>query len=596
MKKPITLFVSLLIIVGAIWIIKKRSEPKMENKSSLFTSFEASLNFKMKSVAEINSGDGALAINTLLSGDPEISFYKKERLMKVKWTPVAVFEVNKIVKTEYAQEFNSVVDETFYVHFDKQMVVDGIYYSLRSSLSPEVQDLILNFNKMLTHQLTWYFILAPKETVTIVSGVDIWSENNQEVKNDNTKILVDTKSVEKGSNSQQGTGHFEVTRGSDGKVSSVGNQHSVLGDPAKPMAKTENNYETKTVFYRESQDLKIDIDLARLMKTPPWIVADPKALRAATLREKLKDWNPQKLREAVFGFKVKKNAPYKDIAELSALLDDMLFMNNSLAKDYYEWALKLGSKHPLYDEIIKSLGFVGCPECQKYLVKITNDFKGDKEASQKALIAIGFLQNPLEESEEGLRELAEEKTFVNHELADYMLGTMASKMEENEPDRALRIDKDYSERIRKNPGSIPDIRHNLTVLGNSGLCSEYDQIIKLISHPDESVQKDALLATRFCKNEALVKVYWGLFKTKANLHETLFQALDMRLQKGIAEQALFDNFKKWLLDDSAKADDHLKKTVVGYLKSFGARGPSFNDQFKALAASCADYKLCYYFN
>ncbi len=601
MKKILIAFFAVFLTAAAYWAFQKKSSSEnrvnKEDKLTLFSNFEANVYFKMSSHGTfMGNQEGGLKIHTNLEGYPVITFDKNSGLLKLVWSPVMVLKVNDVLKEDYKNEFDTVKNETFYAHFNKQMVMDKIYYSKRAGISPAVQEMILNFNKMLAHQAAWYFTLAPLEKTTAVSGVDIWGETIISLDNNGATTTAKMKSIENKS-IQNGTGDFEITREADGKVLVEGSQKAVMGNTegSTSMASTLNEYSLKTKEYRELGEMKIEVDLSQLESTLPWMVVDAKAMKENSIKEKLKNWDKNKLSKAVFGFKLPANPSYKDVAELSGIISDMLYMDHTLAKTYYEWVKKLRPDHPLYGEFLKALGVVGCSECQEMILKITDDYRNNEAATQKSLVAVGFVENPEAATEEKMRELGEDKKFKNSVVADFMLGNFASALADKDQERSKKIDEDFVKKLKKSSTKNEILRY-LGALGNSGQCTDYESIVAFTKNPDLDIRKDAVMALRNCKNENVDKLYRTLFTEKGELRMIIVQAVEMRITNGINLDQQFDFFVKWVESQSSTLDQQEMGLVAGLLKSFSRQDGRFLEQYNLIKKNCSKNNTCAYFN
>ncbi len=601
MKKIVSASLALFFIIAGFLVFiknKKSVQPDSSQKSihALPSNFEATTHFKMVSRGTfLGNQDGGLKIHTDLEGSPVISFDKDSRVLKMVWTPLMVLKVNDVLNEGYKSDLESVKDETFYAHFNEQMVMDKIYYSKRANVQPAVQELVLNFNKMLAHQAAWYLTSIPMEKTTYKKGVDIWGETEITLTNDGTTTLARLQSIEKKS-IQNGTGKFEITKDTDGKVFVEGSQEASMGDgdSSKSMATTLNEYSFTTLGFKHTKEIKISVDFSKLDSTPPWMVVDSKAIKEDSLKEKLKSWDKNKLQKAVFNFKLPANSTYKDVGEISGIISDMLYMDHSLAKAYYEWVKKLGPEHPLYPEIIKALGVVGCPECQVSLLKITEDYRNNVNATEKSLVAIGFVENPEVATEERMREFAQDRQFKNSGMANAMLGNYASALAEKDPERAKKIDEELSNKLNKSKNKN-DIQRQLAALGNSGQCTDYNAIAALTKNTDIDIRKDAVMALRYCKNEQVDELYKTLFREKGEMRMSVVQAVEMRISTGINLEQQFDFFAKWIENPASTLDQQETGMVVNLLRAFSRQERRYMELFNVIKKNCSNNNTCAYF-
>ena len=207
-----------------------------------------------------------------------------------------------------------------------------------------------------------------------------------------------------------------------------------------------------------------------------------------------------------------------------------------------------------------ALNAIGHPQAQAALITAVKGHLQDKRALIPLLSSLATLEDPTEEAEDALREIALTSTDRDvASTAQLSLGAQARRLANSSPERADKIVGMFLEEIRKTK-STETTRLMLLALGNTGSPRALPEISRFTADPSADLRAPAVMALRFIDTP----------EAEAILTKVLLSDEDRGVRKAAASafgyremtKASFEAQKEALLTDK---DEGVRLAILGNL-------------------------------
>ncbi len=202
---------------------------------------------------------------------------------------------------------------------------------------------------------------------------------------------------------------------------------------------------------------------------------------------------------------IKEEELEKELAQLTSNPNDpkafnnlvKVLMGNPEAVNRIKQSIQLGTiPGGLLNPVISALGSVGTPEAQGILVRdIINKREMDLISKNQALVALGMVKNPTEETVSTLVMMTGDKSDTLNSQATLILGAVVEKLWLTNPSRASIIAKNL-ESLLISAANDGEVELYLDAIGNSGSNASVDAIGAYLNHPSPMVRHTAVTALR----------------------------------------------------------------------------------------------------
>ncbi len=156
--------------------------------------------------------------------------------------------------------------------------------------------------------------------------------------------------------------------------------------------------------------------------------------------------------------------------------------------------------------IVAALAATGSKEAQAALVGVVTAHGATADQMLRIVPSLGMLASPLQETEDAVRTLRDTSKRADvAATAALALGIMARSIAATSPARATRIVDEALARLARDERDARDeaaVKHDLSVLGNTGSTRIVDDVVRLSRSGTPSVRAQAGFSLRFVADEA----------------------------------------------------------------------------------------------
>jgi hypothetical protein len=574
MSTTLKLLIAFLVIGGSLLFVLQKNTAQ-----SVYFVGQLSL----QSTGSFNQ---TLQIQSTSQGQTNVWVDPEQRIVKLNWSPSHDIKVNGVSDKQSSQNISNLTDETVYLVFDPSGVFTELYYLPRAGLNSGEQNILLNTNKIAAHQVAW---LAIAQANWWNQGSDLWGLYQSKPLHGPDSITIDTQTSMPSPSGMSGKSQtvIKLFNSNINQVITKQQQLVVLGK--NTTGESENSF---SLVLTSQQQIKFslaeefNVIKASWKMTPAWITVDKLEARKAQIAERLKSETTQSLFKQLTQFKAQPGQGYQAIAPLSVKLEEMLLLHPELASTYKRWALELGAKHIMFDEIIRALSSVGDPECQNSLRALANFFTNDIDTARKILLAIGLLDQPSSDTQSWLTNNLNSDNQEYERISELMLGQVGNRIANSSPDRAAAIDSILQSRLGSGKDE-PERDNTLAAIGNFGSCNPWNQILAEIDAPTKSRQERAILAIRFCPRSQVADIYWRVFKQKSQLRTTVLHAAQMRLARNLIEAPFLEALLEYVSINTA--DKEIAASLVAILEEGATKVPALTERWQQFKSNCQSY-------
>lgn len=572
-----------LLICGTLAVSHKKTIQEFEPPSTT-SSFEFSFNSEGELHLSDDNPESNLKIKTELRGISTVDF-NPGKSISIRWKPALQFTVNGRRLPEQEALLQAVGEQRMVLLISPNGTPEKIYYQPLPTLPASAAELVLNTGKMLLFQLAW-----DRNDLEKQKGLDFWGDHRRSWQKNDGEIHVTTTSVEKTQSGLRGMGKFILAFDSDGVLNSVEGTQTTSPDQEMQLGHSKTNYKFIKVH---SEKADSQATLEGLIEDVPWIVVNSKAMMKATMEDRTKGWTLDRVVAEAENLIRNQKTSAQDLLALSTKIQELLWLNPGLSEELVGLTSSLGSKHPLFDEILKALTWVGDEKCQLALQKILEQNKSDESAAIRTMVGIAFVDNPTLESQRALEGIAlNPENPVIGRTAELMLGQVAYQLLDSEVPRAEEIQSRYIRKLQ-DPEDKAEVRHTLNVIGNTGICNDYDSIAIYVGNRDPEIHSRALEALRFCRDSRVPGLLLSLFEKSDEEKQLALSIMEMRSQRDIFDPGIFAALKAWI--QLAGSSHSLSKPVIGVLSQLARLDSRARSEFEEMRADCERIGICAYF-